>query len=253
MSNALLHKLRAGQNLQGEEASLLADIVESWAHLSERAKRFDLSMADLRRMLGVLGRPTSSGKGRGGKGGTGGGGTPPPGSTLPGLPGGSSLSPNTAGPSTANTSDDVSATDDTDDLSQKPKRDEHGRRGAEAFTGLTAMQHAHCALAIGCTCPVCLSGKLYRFWPRRFVSIAGQAPFVGCHHQVDRLQCNHCKEIFEAPLPEAMQSDGIGNGRLSALRALNGRAVKICGRHAVEPARNAASRHRRYGTRRVHV
>jgi transposase len=219
--DALLRKLRAGQGLAGTEAQLLADIVESWAHLSERAKRFDLSMADLRRMLGVLGRPPGGGGGGGGgdgnEGNQGGGSSTSGGSgILPGLPGGSSLAPAT--PPDADGAQHRDASKD-DEPASKPKRNEHGRRGAESFSNLPTAHHTHNGLGIGCLCPICLRGKLYRFWPRTFVNIAGQAPFVGSQHHVDRLQCNVCKEIIEAPLPDALRDDGVGEGRLYSYSA----------------------------------
>src|SRR3954447_23488100 len=91
---SVLLKLRAGGALSSDELSLVADIVESWAHLSERAQRFDLSLADLRRMLGVLGRPPRGGSSGSDPSGTGDGGSGGQGSTgsLPGLPGAQSTS-----------------------------------------------------------------------------------------------------------------------------------------------------------------
>jgi transposase len=216
--DALLLKLRSGQRLEVSEGQILADIVESWAHLSERAKRFDLSMADLRRMLGVLGRPPGGGnKGGGNQGNQGGGSPTSEGSgTLPGLPGGSSQAP--PAPPDPVDAQQTKSTKDGDSPDQ-PKRNNHGRRGAESFSTLALSQHTHNALSVGCLCPVCLHGRLYRFWPRTFVNIAGQAPFIGARHHVERLQCNGCKEIFEAPLPDALRNDGVGEGRLYSFSA----------------------------------
>ena len=76
------------------------------------------------------------------------------------------------------------------------------------------MRHSHTEFSSGCSCPACERGRLYRFFSRTFYSISGQAVFEGRRHEVERLQCNVCAEVYEAPLPAAMQADGVGNGRL---------------------------------------
>jgi transposase len=217
---SVLLKLRAGAVLSSDELSLVADIVESWAHLSERAQRFDLSLADLRRMLGVLGRPPRGGGSGSDPSGTGDGGSGHGGTgSLPGLPGGQSASgPGddgaAAGPARA-----ASEASEPDKPAAQPKRDAHGRRGEAALGPLRCQQHRHHDLAPGCMCPSCQQGRLYRFFPRTFVSIAGQAPLVGSRHEVERLQCNVCSEIFEAALPEDLLKDGVGTGRLYSFSA----------------------------------
>ena len=224
--DALLSKLRSGATLHDDDSELLANIVESWAYISERAQRFDLSMADLRRILGVLNIKKPGGGHWGG--GDAGGGTAAGGSgnsgPLPGLPGGPSVAGTDAAstgdsPAAAEPSDPVAApviepTADSEAEEASPRRDEHGRRGGADFDTLPVIHHTHCELSAGCRCPACLCGKLYHFFPRTFVTIAGQAPFVGHRHKIDRLQCNRCGEIFEAPLPQGLQDDGVGNGRL---------------------------------------
>jgi transposase len=221
---ALVEKLRRGEALQSDEMSTLATIVENWAYLSERAHRYDLSMADLRRILGVLKKPrTNDGGGNTGAGGDAqGGGSSGP---LPGLPGGSSLAsndqqapqaaPGEASPGPAQTEAGTGAgTGAGAGAGAKPRRDEHGRRGEGAFAGLPVQRHGHTDLGAGCPCPQCQRGRLYAFFPRRFVAITGQAPFAGQQIEIERLQCNLCRAIFEAPLPDDLQADGVGNGRL---------------------------------------
>jgi transposase len=222
---ALLRKLRASEALDEAERSLVANIVESWAHLSERAQRFDLSLADLRRMLGVLGRPRGGGPGNdpGGSSGPPGGGSEP----LPGLPGRSlaDIGLETGTEVSASEEDDDgkveacgqspgSGSAETKESPLAPVRDAHGRRGDADFGHLPRLHHAHHDLAIGCMCPICQQGRLYPFFARTFVTIAGQAPFVGHRHEVERLQCNMCSKIFEAALPDALLDDGIGTGSL---------------------------------------
>jgi transposase len=224
---ALLRKLRAGAALDGAELSLVADIVESWAHLSERAQRFDLSLSDLRKMLGVLGRGPGGKRSGSGSGGAQGGsqGAPQGGGSgpLPGLPGASlaegadEVEPEADPMPVAAPDADVGAESEEarpETNADPATRNNHGRRGADDFAHLPCVQHTHHDLAPGCMCPTCQQGRLYRFYARTFVTISGQAPFVGHRHAVERLQCNVCASIFEAALPDSLRDDGVGNGKL---------------------------------------
>jgi hypothetical protein len=207
---ALLLSLRAGAALDAAELSLVADIVEGWAHLSERAQRFDLSLADLRKILGILGCPRT---------GSGDGGDTNAGRTencdadsAPGLP---------SAADSKTDDDDASNGFDAQPKGDKgkPQRDNHGRRGAAALPDLIHEQHRHHDLTLGCPCPSCERGRLYRFFPRTFVTISGQAPFAGHRHEVERLQCNVCGDVFEAALPDKLVADGVGNGKLYSYSA----------------------------------
>lgn len=225
---ALLRKLKAGTPLaDAQDLSLIGNIVASWAHLCERAQRFDLSLADLRRMLGVLGRPPVPAP-LGKEGSSGPQTTSPDADTGVSDPSGAPLA-HADGDSTeteaAPAAPDLATDPDTVDTpavkpdpgpeSGDPRaRTGHGRRGQADFGSLPWVQHNHESLAIGCLCSGCEQGRLYRFFPRTFVSISGQASFVGHRHSVERLQCNVCGRIFEARLPEPLRVDGVGEGRL---------------------------------------
>ena len=213
---SMLLKLRAGAALASDELSLLADIVESWAHLSERAQRFDLSLADLRRMLGVLGRPPRDGASDSDPAGTSGAGSDADGTcSLPDVPAGSSQ----GGDAPAAEPEPTAAEAPADKPKEPPSRDAHGRRDEAKLGCLRHQHHRHPDWSVGCLCPTCHRGRLYQFFPRSFVSITGQAPLVACHHEVDRLQCNVCGEVFEAPLPDDLVNDGVGTGWLYSYSA----------------------------------
>ena len=258
----LVTRLRSGVALGPDDTDILADIVEGWAYLSERARRYDLSLAELRRLLGVL-RGTKPGGGSGGGSGTGAAGSSESGNQsgggysgpLPGLPGGERLaddigqSNGEGASSTAcgrDTNDNteptpadscpagdspvpetsaieanrqLGASEDLSGTSASSHRDNHGRRGDAVFGELPLQYHEHTEYYPGCRCPACQRGRLYRFFPRTFVTISGQAPFDGTRHEIERLQCNLCKEIFQAPLPRALEDDGVGNGRLYSYSA----------------------------------
>jgi hypothetical protein len=162
---SVLLKLRAGAALPSDELSLVADIVESWAHLSERAQRFDLSLADLRRMLGVLGRPSPDGASNSDTAGTGGAGSDADGtSSLPDLPAGSSQ-----GGDAPAEPEHTAAEAPSDKPKEPPNRDAHGRRGEAKLDCLRHQHHRHPDWSVGCLCPTCHRGRLYRFFPRSFV------------------------------------------------------------------------------------
>src|SRR6478735_820605 len=204
---SMLLKLRAGAALASDELSLLADIVESWAHLS---------VADLRRMLGVLGRPPRDGASDSDPAGTSGAGSDADGTcSLPDVPAGSSQ----GGDAPRAKPERRAAEAPADKPKGPPSPDAHGRRDEAKLGCLRHQHHRHPDCSVGCLCPTCHRGPLFQFFPRSFVSITGQAPLVACHHEVDRLQCNVCGEVFEAPLPDDLVTDGVGTGWLYSYSA----------------------------------
>lgn len=206
--NALLKKLEAASELGAEDYAILADIVRTWAHLCKQAKHGTLGRRELQRILGLLAKRRSTG---------GAGSSNTPGSSSE-PPGGGATGQGDVGGSTAAPAEGEAQAEE--DKRQKQNRDPHGRRGPDDFTGLAQQHHQHGDLAVGCTCPGCGRGKLYEDEPSVFTSIAGQAPFSGMTHVVQRLRCGLCKEVFVAPLPEELERDGVSGLRLYSYSAV---------------------------------
>lgn len=185
--DGLLKKLRDGQELTGEDYEQLTGVVETWAHLNELASRKTATIRDVRRALGVAEprQRTST----------------PNEETKDGSESSSSAEGAECGPTD-------SATDKATN-----NRDPHGRRNADAFEKLEEAHHTHVALCSGDNCPSCLRGRVYKYRPSVFTTISGRSPLVATRHTVETLQCNLCKEVFRAPLPAALEADGV-DGRV---------------------------------------
>ena len=78
----------------------------------------------------------------------------------------------------------------------------HGRNAAEDYPGAKRIWIAHPLLKIGCLCPKCLKGKLYRLKePARLVRIMAQPIFSAVIFELERLRCALCGAVFTAPAP----------------------------------------------------
>lgn len=85
---------------------------------------------------------------------------------------------------------------------EKKKRKGHGRKPASAFVGAPKVEVKHPTLHGGERCPECRKGKLYRLRePGLRMRIVGQAPVQATVYELERLRCNLCQEIYEAPAP----------------------------------------------------
>ena len=98
----------------------------------------------------------------------------------------------------------------------KKKRKGHGRKPASAFEGAEKVNVAHPTLKQGDSCPECLKGKVYppaQEFKAHFkapavrVRIVGQAPVAATVYKLERLRCNLCQEVYEAPPPAGMGED----------------------------------------------
>lgn len=85
--------------------------------------------------------------------------------------------------------------------SQKRKKG-HGRNPASAYPGAQKVDVPHPALKAGARCPECVKGKVYPLKePGVRVRIVGQAPVQATVYGLERMRCNLCQEVFEAPAP----------------------------------------------------
>ena len=84
----------------------------------------------------------------------------------------------------------------------------HGRNGASSYTGAKRVAVPHPELHAGDSCPGCEKGKVYpQKEPRTLVRIVGQAPLAATVYELDRLRCNLCGEVFNAPEPEGVGTE----------------------------------------------
>ena len=90
----------------------------------------------------------------------------------------------------------------------KSKRKGHGRKPASAYGAARKVDVAHPTLKPGDACPECLKGKVYSLKePAVRVRIVGQAPVEATVYELERLRCNLCQEVYEAPPPAQMGED----------------------------------------------
>jgi transposase len=81
----------------------------------------------------------------------------------------------------------------------------HGRNGADAYRGAEKVEIAHAKLAHGARCPDCARGNIYtQQEPKGLVRIVGQAPLAATVHELQRLRCNACGQVFTAEEPEGV-------------------------------------------------
>jgi transposase len=93
----------------------------------------------------------------------------------------------------------------------KDKRKGHGRNGVEAYPGADKVWIPHPSLASGYPCPECPKGKVYPEKPGVFIYIEGRPPIQATVYEMEKLRCNLCGTIFQAPLPK--QIAGCGGSR----------------------------------------
>lgn len=102
-----------------------------------------------------------------------------------------------------------SETAKTDNKDDKPKG--HGRNGVRAYIGADKVRIPHPSLASGYPCPECPKGKVYPEKPGVFIHIEGRAPIQATVYEMEKLRCNLCGAIFQAPLPEQIAGEDCGS------------------------------------------
>lgn len=90
-----------------------------------------------------------------------------------------------------------------DKAKEKPKG--HGRNGARKYTGAQRIKISHESLKPGDHCPLCGKGKVYaQKTPAYIVRLFGHSPIGATVHELEKLRCNLCLEVFTAALPEGV-------------------------------------------------
>jgi len=91
------------------------------------------------------------------------------------------------------------------EASSSKKKKGHGRNGADKYPGADRVSVSHESLKAGDHCPGCRRGKLYCMnSPAELVSLYSSAPVDATVHELERLRCSGCQQVFTAqPPPEA--------------------------------------------------
>jgi len=98
-----------------------------------------------------------------------------------------------------------------DPTTHNKTRKGHGRNGVECYTGAERIKIPHPTLSNGSPCPQCPKGKVYKEKkPGIFIYIEGQPPIGATVYELEKLRCNLCGTIFQAPLPETIAGEDHG-------------------------------------------
>lgn len=90
----------------------------------------------------------------------------------------------------------------SDETGGGPRKQGHGRNGADAYRGADRVEVAHVSLRAGDACPDCHRGTVYEKSPGVVVRIRGQAPLHATRYELQKLRCHLCGKVFTAQLPE---------------------------------------------------
>ena len=94
-------------------------------------------------------------------------------------------------------------TEDNGESSTQPPRKNHGRNGADAYTGAEKIAVRHESLQPGDPCPKCEEGTVYETnRPGVLVRLMGQPPVGARVYYLQKLRCNLCGVVFTARPPE---------------------------------------------------
>lgn len=84
----------------------------------------------------------------------------------------------------------------------KPPRPGHGRRSHQDYPGARRIRITNPLYQPGSPCPSCHRGKLRpQAQPATVVTVHAQPPVGAVIHELERLRCDACGEVFTAPLP----------------------------------------------------
>ena len=176
--DALIERVREARThdlaLAASDLSMLLDALMTLASVHERLEHDDLTIAKLKKLLGLV-RSSEKLAGLGAL--AGGAGVGNDAADGPKARSGSRKSPPRNKPPTA-----------------PPKPTVH--------------HHSIGGLARGQCCPACAKGKLYKYQPAEFTRIVGHPPYSAERHVSEQLRCNGCGQIHRAALPAEVLADG---------------------------------------------
>jgi hypothetical protein len=97
----------------------------------------------------------------------------------------------------------------------------HGRNGSKSFTGMEKVFIPHEGLKPGDICPECEKGKIYDTKrPGVIVTIRGSSPIDGTVHELQKLRCALCGELFTAKPPEDIEKNKYDDSAASMIMLL---------------------------------
>lgn len=202
--DALIERVEAAKvhnlALSAADYQLLLDVVLTLANMQERLSHNDLTIAKLRKLLGMV-RSSEKLKDLQGKGGVGGTGTDA---------GATGNGTDASGSDTDTSGDTGNGTGETGQGSG-PKDSRKSNRKPKSKPSRpepTVEHHGFEDMGKGDVCPACNTGKLYKYQPAQFVRITGHSPYSIERHVREQLRCNACGQIFTAPVPADVQADG---------------------------------------------
>jgi transposase len=173
---------RAGTALNEEDYSLLKAVAESYAYLTELVGNKNTTIARLRKVL--FGARTEK--------------------TVAIVSERKDSPPPPAQDATAS----AAPTEDNGETSAQPPRKNHGRNGADAYTGAEKIAVRHESLQAGNPCPKCDEGTVYETnRPGVLVRLMGQAPVGARVYYLQKLRCNLCGVVFTAKPPEGVAGE----------------------------------------------
>jgi len=191
--------------LSANDCDLLLNAVLTLASMQERLSHNDLTIAKLKKLLGIVRSSERTDD------------------LFPDAGTSDSVDDQAAAPDTGDanashggTGTGTGAQGEKDD---KDKRDSRDTRSGKKGDGkpkkprkppkpVTTHKHALDGLGKGDPCPACPSGKLYKYTPATLLRIVGNEPLSGERHLCEQLRCSSCGEIYTAPLPEHVRADG---------------------------------------------
>lgn len=90
------------------------------------------------------------------------------------------------------------------DKKKGKKKNNNGRNGADSYVGAERVEVEHPELKSGDPCPKCKEGKLYKNTdPGIEIRVKGAAPLQATVYELEKLRCNLCGKIFNAPVPKS--------------------------------------------------
>jgi transposase len=88
---------------------------------------------------------------------------------------------------------------------KKTKKTGNGKTTATNYNSSNTEFHAHETLSPGDTCPACGKSKLYKYAPSVLVTFNGNQPITTTKHEVQRLRCNGCGELFTPEISKKLK------------------------------------------------
>ena len=175
--DALIERVREARThdlaLAANDLSLLLDALMTLASVHERLEHDDLTIAKLKKLLGLV---RSSER-------------------LAGL-----------GALAGDTGND--AADGGAKVRSGSRKSPPRNKPPTAPAKPTVHHHPIQGFARGQCCPTCARGRLYKYQPAEFTRIVGHPPYSSERHVSEQLRCNGCGQIHRAELPEEVLADG---------------------------------------------